>query len=165
MAQGIDTRTSLVAVIGGVPVLNEILSFREPKLEMAKETVTTGVVEREINLRLQKLDFEMKLAGDRNLLEPVLAGGLNDALNIIVTGSTISEHQVSSVIEHDMQAYISSIDAGEFKTGEKGEFTIRGSVIAYKKSINSVNICDVDVRTGKCDLGSSSLGLLASIAG
>lgn len=146
-------RLRLSALVGGIPLANEIVEFTPPEVNAKTDSNEGQFVASEDIVGYEALTWTLKVQAERYMIMPVLGKFLAGDAMVNVTERGKNQDGVNYVVNYTMGGVIKSIKQDTVKMGEKPVCTIEGTAKAFKEIDNGMLNYDIDTRTGKTIIG------------
>ena len=146
-------RLRLSALVGGIPLANEIVEFTPPEVNAKTDSNEGQFVQSEDIVGYEALTWSLKVQAERYMIMPVLGKFLAGDAMVNVTERGKNQDGVAYVVNYTMGGVIKSFKQDTVKMGEKPVCTIEGTAKMYKEIDNGVPVYDIDTRTGKTIIG------------
>lgn len=132
--------------VDGTSYLGETTEVTQPKLAMRLEGYRAGgmMAEVDVNMGLEKLEMEFKIGGHEEDLIKLFGGPISG--NVFRFNGAYQHDDDDSVdaVELVCRGRIVELDEGNEKSGDDTEHSYKASLTYYKKTVNGVDIIEID---------------------
>lgn len=132
--------------VDGTSYLGETTEVTQPKLAMKLEGYRAGgmMAEVDVNMGLEKLELGFKIGGHEEDLIKLFGGPISG--NVFRFNGAYQHDDDDSVdaVELVCRGRIVELDEGNAKSGDDTEHSYESSLTYYKKTVNGVDIVEID---------------------
>lgn len=132
--------------VDGTSYLGEATEVTQPKLAMKLEEYRAGgmIGAVDVNMGLEKPEIEFKIGGHEEDLIKLFGGTISG--NVFRFNGAYQNDDDDSVdaVELVCRGRIVEIDEGSSKSGDDTEHSYKASLTYYKKTVNGVDIIEID---------------------
>lgn len=132
--------------VDGTSYLGEVTEFTQPKIAMQLEDYRAGgmIAPVGVNMGLEKLELEFKIGGHEEDLIKLFGGTISGNAFRFNGAYQHDDDDAVDAVEIVCRGRIVEMDEGNSKAGDDTEHTYKAALTYYKKTVNGVDILEID---------------------